>query len=202
MNYEILAVIWLLFIFFGCAGLYCFAVPCPILRKNLAMPRLEAAVSTEGHYEQPAMVCNFTNEQYRNAWIEALQGHYYGTGSEHYTVASYLGDAVKLNFAISGKYCTAWWQNMIKATKPQSPTCLAYYEHIPKPTPYKFYVEHKVVDFTKNGGYGGNGYGKCFMPSISHWLRDNGINSWLKEHYKKYPNGILPEQTMTRCKVK
>ena len=190
MEYGIILGFWLLFIFFGCAGLYCvFAVPV----KARAIQKVEPS--------NEQIVCDFANEQYREAW-KAIQGHYDGTASEYYTAASYLESAVKLGFAMPGKGCTAWWQNMIKTCKPASPSKPNYYEHIPAPKPMWHYdkdfniIVHWKPDYPT---YAGNGFGR--LP-VNEQILPMANSEWFNNHYAKYPGGILPEQTMVRSRIK
>ena len=194
MQYEIILGFWLLCIFFGCCGLYCFATYAPARVKAVAeaLQQVEVVVPAFQAYD-------FRNTDYAFAWCDAFHRN---NGRD---VNSYLGLMVKkYDFAMPGKECIEWWQGMIKDTKPQSPTHLAYYEHIRIEKPVLRHDKDFDVHITCKPdypSYGGNGFGKVFMPSISSAIRDYSVNQWIAKHYEKYPNGILPEQTIEKKKV-
>jgi len=178
MEYEILAIFWLLFMFFGCCGLYCFTMP----------PRVKAiAESQEAKAITPAFqTCDFRNTEYAFAWCNAFHRN---CGLD---VNSYLGLMVKkYDFAMPGKECIAWWKDMIKRCKPASPAKPVYYDHIT--------IKKAVIEPVKYPSYGGNGFGR--LPVNEH-IPPMANSQWFKNHYAKYPDGGLPEQTMIKERIK
>lgn len=128
----------------------------------------------------PKIICDFANTYYRDMWLRE-----FNKGS--YWIATYLDKATEANFAMKGKECIEFWKSMIKVTKPASPTAPRYYDHIT--------IRPMVHNKPHYSYYGGNGYG--VLP-----YHHNGYDKWLRKHYKKYPNGKLPEQAITITKIK
>jgi len=60
---------------------------------------------------------------------------------------------------------------------------------------FKLNNHYKVV----YPSYAGNGFGYLTYHGT---LLCNNSNDWLKVHYRKYPGGVLPEQTIVRGRVK
>jgi len=94
-----------------------------------------------------------------------------------------------------------------------------YYDHIP--TPKRWWHYDKQGNLIVTGclpdypNYGVNGYGypghlswreeSNWMPSriaIGKLTKPLCGEEWLANHYEKYPNGVLPEQTITKQIIK
>ena len=203
MIYETLAIFWLLCMFFGCCGLYCFVVSCPILHKSTQKPCLGAVVSSGGHCEPPPLVFDFANREYAELWfhqfttlnIEPKILYGYNGDSVVACLNNYLGLAFKHDFAIPGKECIAWWRDMIKKCKPASPSRPLYYAHITAPT--KPLTNAQLRHKPPCNSYGGNGYGFEGIGKLGKPL----CGDWVDKHLVAYGDGVLPEQTMEIVRV-
>jgi len=144
VGYEIIVIVWLLFMFCGCAGLYSFATYQPVKAKTRGIPE--------------------------EAIVEAPKAKVYTIDDEEESIRT--------------------WKEAVKHSA--SPNRPLYYAHI---TVQKFNPHHKP----SYQYYNGKGFG--FLTYHGGLLCNNGTD-WIKKHYEKYPDGILPEQTITKRRVK
>jgi len=177
MEYEIIAIFWLLMSFYGSVTLYIIGTVPSRVKQTSCTAEQEA---------QESLPYDFANLVYAHWWLDTFScSDGYGKA---YWLNSYLGLAKKYNFTIPGKECATWWRDMVKGAKPASPARPVYYEHITIRPPLGGNAHYQR--------YGVAGFG--VVPMHTSPLCDG----WFEGHFAKYPGGFLPEQTIIRGKVK